>query len=387
MAEIVGSDLAESTRDSTHTTHCEDALVSGDSLGLPELGVIEGYYGEPWSWEERADTVRFLAPLGYGFYLYAPKTDPWLRERWAEDHPSEATRELRRLSAVCAAEGVRFGVGLSPLKVYLDWNDAARNALSRRLNTLDRLNIQDMALLFDDMPGAVDGLADRQVEIAAFVAERTSADRLIVCPTYYSDDPVLDQVFGERPNGYLRALGQGLDRSTHVFWTGPEVISRAISPSHIDRVAEELGRPPFLWDNYPVNDGRRMSAYLHLRGFTGRSADLAGRIAGHGVNPALQATLSRIPMATLQDVYRDGDAYEYSESFHRASRSVLGDELGDRVREDLLQLQDVGLPRLAADKERYLRDRYEGADHPGAKEIVRWLDGGYAMDEVEVPTE
>ena len=54
----------------------------------PELGIIEGFFGRPWSWAERADAVRFLRPHGFSFYLYAPKADPYLRRRWQEPHPA-----------------------------------------------------------------------------------------------------------------------------------------------------------------------------------------------------------------------------------------------------------------------------------------------------------
>ena len=47
-----------------------------------ELGIIEGFYGKPWTWAEREETIAFLAPHGYGFYLYAPKADPYLRRHW-----------------------------------------------------------------------------------------------------------------------------------------------------------------------------------------------------------------------------------------------------------------------------------------------------------------
>jgi hypothetical protein len=48
---------------------------------------------------------------------------------------------------------------------------------------------------------------------------------------------------------------------------------------------EKIGRHPFLWDNYPVNDGQRMSRHLHIRGFTGRSPEIWRHIAAHGINP------------------------------------------------------------------------------------------------------
>ena len=46
------------------------------------LGIIEGFYGPMWTWQERRQLVRTLAPHGYGFYLYAPKADVFLRRKW-----------------------------------------------------------------------------------------------------------------------------------------------------------------------------------------------------------------------------------------------------------------------------------------------------------------
>ncbi|HLE56643.1 MAG TPA: beta-N-acetylglucosaminidase domain-containing protein, partial [Rhodothermia bacterium] len=158
------------------------------------------------------------------------------------------------------------------------------------------------------------------------------------------------------------------------------------SPGHVERVTQQLERKPFLWDNYPVNDGQRMSQYLHLRGFTGRPSALKETIAAHGINPALQPTLTRIPALTLADSYRLGDAYQYGESFRKAAVEVLGDELGMRVREDLLTLQDIGLDRLG-EKADTLRQRYESVDHPGAREIIAWLDGAYRITDEIIQTQ
>jgi hyaluronoglucosaminidase len=177
-----------------------------------------------------------------------------------------------------------------------------------------------------------------------------------------------------------------LDPGIQVFWTGEEVCSRELSPGHLERVAAQLGRKPFLWDNYPVNDGQRMSQYLHLRAFTGRPASIAGHVAAHGINPALQPTLTRIPALTLVESYRRGPDYRYGDALARAAEEVLGPELGARVREDLLTLQDVGLDRLG-DKEAVLRQRYAGVDHPGAREIIGWLDGEYRITDEIVHTQ
>ncbi|MBW3629598.1 MAG: beta-N-acetylglucosaminidase domain-containing protein [Gemmatimonadetes bacterium] len=351
-----------------------------------ELGIIEGFYGKPWSWQQREETIAFLGPHGYRFYLYAPKADPYLRRRWREAYPESLALRLEALASSCRAAGVRFGVGISPYEIFGGFDQAAREALGAKLDFCRELGVQDLAVLFDDMRGDRDDLAPLQVEIVHWVKERTSTDRLIVCPSYYSDDPVLDRAFGRRPDRYVEDLGRLLDPAIEVFWTGEEVCSRELSPGHLGRVTEQLGRKPFLWDNYPVNDGQRMSQYLHLRGFVGRPAAISSHIAAHGINPALQPTLSRIPALTLVESYRRGTDYRYGEAFRAAAARVLGDELATTVWEDLLVLQDVGLDRLGP-KEELLRGRYTGVDHDAAREIIGWLDGEYRITEEVVQTQ
>lgn len=343
------------------------------------LGLIEGYYGRPWSWEARAETIAFLRPHGYRFFLYAPKADAFLRKRWREEHPTDIADKLRALAAHCRALDVCFGVGLSPFELYRNFDADAKDALQRKLSTLDALGVEWLAILFDDMRGDLPDLAETQATIVNWIAARTQAHRLIFCPTYYSDDSVLDRVFGMRPPDYLKSLGKRLDPAIDVFWTGAEVCARAIERAHVDRIADALGRKPFLWDNYPVNDGARMSRFLHVRGFTGRRADIAEGIAGHAVNPALQPVLSRIPALTLAEVYGQGDAYEYGKASERACRAVAGDELGATIAADLLWLQDVGLERLGQQADR-LRARYAAFDHLAAREIIGWLDGAYRFE-------
>ena len=355
-------------------------------MSTPELGLIEGFYGKPWSWQERAETVAWLGSRGYRFYLYAPKADVYLRRRWREPHPPELSAPLVALAGQVKAANVRFGVGLSPFEAWLDFGDAARTALKEKLRFLDEVGIDDLAVLFDDMRGDLPDLADRQLEIVDFMCRHTKAKRVIVCPSYYSDDPVLDRVFGQRPARYLERLGAALDPEVQVFWTGEEVVSREQSVAHLRHVEEMLGRKPFLWDNYPVNDGQRMSQYLHLRGFTGRPGSIAPHIAAHGINVALQPTLTRIPALTLVESYRRGDRYAYGAAFRRAASEVLGGELAERIWQDLLVLQDVGLDRLG-DKEAALRERWRGVDHPGAREIVAWLDGAYRITDEIVHTQ
>ena len=319
----------------------------------PELGLIEGFFGRPWSWAQRSAAVRFLVPHGYRFYLYAPKADARLRRRWQEPYPEAELAELAAFREVCRDAGVRFGIGLSPFELHLQGERGWQAPLGAKLAELAQVKPDDLAILFDDMRGDVADLAERQAAIVHFAAERGIAGRILCCPSYYSDDPILDVAFGPRPPFYLERLGRMLDPAIRIFWTGPEVCARELSPGHLARVAERLGRKPVLWDNYPVNDGPRMSQHLHLRAFTGRPAAIAGQIAAHGVNPASQPWLSRVPLLTLAESYKQGDAYDYGAAFVRAA----------------------------------LRERYAAFDHPAAREILAWLDGHWNVSDELVQTQ
>jgi hyaluronoglucosaminidase len=198
---------------------------------------------------------------------------------------------------------------------------------------------------------------------------------------------VLDRVFGQRPENYLADLGAGLDSAIQVMWTGEEVCSREYSPGHLARVAETLKRKPFLWDNYPVNDGPRMSRHLHLRAFTGRPAAMGDHLAAHAINTASQPVLSRIPALTLAESYRTGEAYEYAAAFRRAAAEVLGPDLAKAVENNLGSLQDVGLDGLPAERLAALQARFAAFDHPAAREILAWLDGAYAITGEAVMTQ
>ena len=274
---------------------------------------------------------------------------------------------------------MRFGLGLSPYELYRDFSGADKTTFIDKVRSLDAIGIDDLAILFDDTRGDVPDLAAREAEIVHTALAHTHAGRVLMCPTYYSDDTMLDVVFGKRPCGYLEDLGLRLDPRVGVYWTGEEICAREFSPGHLARVAEALQRKPTLWDNYPVNDGPRMSRFLHLRAFTGRPSVITPHIAAHAINPALQPQLSLIPAASLAASYREGAGYCYMHALRTAARVLAGGELAAMLELDLQDLQDRGLDRLGDDRAR-LRQRYAAVEHPMAVEVVRWLDGTDTVD-------
>ncbi|MGD8174381.1 beta-N-acetylglucosaminidase domain-containing protein [Marinimicrobium sp. ARAG 43.8] len=356
----------------------------------PFTGIIEGFFGRTWSWSDRHAMVDFLAREGFDFYLYAPKADPHLRRQWTAPWPASEWQALLALREHCRDKGIDFGVGLSPLDLYREPPAQARQQLHARVRQLNALEPDLMGLLFDDMRGDLPALARRQVELAHVAAEISTARRLVLCPTYYSDDPVLEKVFGERPTHYWEDLGAALDHTIDVFWTGPQVCSPTYPAEHLERVSERLQRRPFLWDNYPVNDGAKLCGHLRLSPYPASHGQLPGQVAGHAVNPMNQALLSQIPLATLPLAYRLGVRYREDAAWQEALERCCSTPLAAALQADVEQLQHRGLPDLSREEIAALRKRYVALSEtlPDAREtssamiqeLIDWLDGGYTFD-------
>ena len=347
----------------------------------PPLGLIEGFFGKSWSWQHRMDYASWLRQHGYDFYLYAPKDDGYLRRHWQLPWPTAQLAQLQQLAHGYRRAGLAFGIGLTPLGAHHDY-PKQRDALLTKVKLIDDELAPDiLAVLFDDMPSDTPALASLQLTIAHDIAAHTRARRLIFCPSFYSTDPILEQVFGAMPTDYWPELGGGLDSQFDLFWTGPRVCSASYPLDHLRWVADTLKRKPFLWDNYPVNDGKRACNFLYLRPFTHRPPQLLEHLAGHAVNPMKQAVLSQLPLATLPLSYQLGDSYQPDTIWRQVAKAELGAELASLLTMDLPLLADVGLAQMSEADIQRLQRRYQPFAHqPAVTELLGWLAGNDQFD-------
>lgn len=342
-------------------------------------GVIEGFYGRQWSWPIRRDYAAFLRRFGFGAYIYAPKGDAFLRSRWREMHPADEQMELHQLAAEYRRQGVKWGLGLSPLGLGEKYLQQDKDQLVDKVRFINDLDPDILCILFDDMRGDFDGLLRRQLQIIDDITAASSARKFIICPTYYSFDPVLEQVFGAMPPLYLEKLGVSLSSAIDIFWTGDKVISGEYSAAGASRIARLLRRKPVLWDNYPVNDGRLTSKFLHLRPYGGRPAKISEWYAGHLVNPMNQPLLSQIVLQSLDSLYHDR-LYSPELSLDRGLGLLGRESLVARIKSDVDVFQDRGLDGLSEGQRVQLLTAYRCIDHPAAAEVADWLSGGYQFD-------
>ncbi len=343
-----------------------------------KLGVVEGFFGSAWSWQARTDYADFLSTHGFNTYLYAPKSDHFLRRDWHMPFPQDHLDKLSKLADAYKNKSLNFGIGLSPFELYKDFNAKQKNLLRHKLEQINHINPSILCILFDDMQGDVEKLATQQTDITNFIIQYSQASHFIFCPTYYSDDPKLVSHFGKKPDHYFKDIGNFLDPSIDIFWTGPNVFSETFQQQHLQNVAERFLRKPLIWDNYPVNDAERLCSKLNLQAFPDQANILRKYTAGHLANPMNQAYLSQIPLFTLGQHYLQKSSPDL---LKEACETLCPGLLGKYILEDALLFQQQGLSAMNGDTKAALIKKYSHfSDQPQAVEIVSWLKGDFAFD-------
>lgn len=295
-------------------------------------GVVEGFYGTPWTHAERLDQLDFYGRTKQNVYVYSPKDDAYLRAQWRDEYPAAELAQLKELVDRAAANHVRFTYALSPgLSVcYSSASDIA--ALTRKFDSLYDIGVRSFAIPLDDISytqwncdadekefgtgGGAAGAAQAHLlnEVwKDFSADHTGLQPLEMVPTDYSD-------LADSP--YKKALREKLDPSVVVEWTGVGVIAPTITADQVAQAREVFGHPILVWDNYPVND--YVTSRLLLGPYTGREPGVASKAVGVTANPMIQGEASRLALFTSAAYLWNPGAYDPRAAFLASVRDLAG---------------------------------------------------------------
>ncbi len=269
-------------------------------------GVIEGFYGQPWTIDERVDLFGRMAQWGLNTYLYAPKDDLKHRALWRERYSNAEASRLREIIRECNRRKIRFIYALAPGLDIQYARGSERARLKARFKQMLGLGCQHFALLFDDIPDRMDpndiarwgSLASAQCHVTntmfRWTREQNAVAVFLFCPTPYCGRMAARKLGGRN---YLEIIGRDLLPEIDVFWTGPEIISREITVEHIRGLQKIIRRKPVIWDNLHANDydGRR----FFCGPYTGRPLELRHEVRGLLSNPNNDYALNEIPLRTL----------------------------------------------------------------------------------------
>src|SRR6266576_3362345 len=125
-------------------------------------GIVEGFFGPPWSMAQRRRLFAFGAVRGMNTYLYAPKDDPYHRKLWRQPYPKKKWRELLRLIRAAQTQGIDFVYGFHPGEGLYVGDDRAVGILLRKARRFYDAGVRTFAVLFDDIPSRLSDPRDRR---------------------------------------------------------------------------------------------------------------------------------------------------------------------------------------------------------------------------------
>jgi hypothetical protein len=305
-----------------------------DFPSFPERGIVEGFYGAPWSHQDRLAMLKFEGRHAMNVYYYAPKDDPYHRAMWRKPYPPQRMKRLKELAQAARANFVDFCFAISPGLSMTYSSDTDFTDLTNKLEGVRKLGVSCFALFLDDVPQELQSpqdqarfktLAEAHVYVINKLYEhlksKSADNRLVVTPTTYTNE------WGSRD--YIRELGAGVNANVSIVWTGVRVVSPTITATQAKEWGELLHRKPLVWDNFPVNDGIRWR--VNLGPIIGRDADLAGTVSGFFSNPMVQPHATMIPLQTVAEYLWNPATYDPD----TAQRRAITDQYGSDAMKDL----------------------------------------------------
>ncbi|WP_368248119.1 beta-N-acetylglucosaminidase domain-containing protein [Clostridium perfringens] len=278
----------------------------------PEIefrGFIEGFYGVPWSHEDRMNLMKDTSEYKMNTYIYAPKDDPYHRLSWKELYPEQEAKQIAELAKAGAENNFNFCWTIHP-GATLQFTDEDFDALINKFEQLYSLGVRQFGVLFDDTDDWRNG--QKQAEWinkidTEFVKAKGDVAPMIVISARYNS------AWGPNMDRYFKPFMQTLHDDIQVMWTGHATMSN-VSKEVFEwpKIQTGVDKDVAVWWNYPVNDycdSRILMAPLH-----NLNQDL-DNVSGFFSNPMNQAEASKVALYSIADYTWNTDAFDYMKSW------------------------------------------------------------------------
>ncbi len=332
-------------------------------------GVTEGFYGQPWTTQQRLAQLDFMGRTKQDFYLYAPGDDPYRTAQWSAPYPAAARDDWRTLAARAQRNHVTLGWAVAPGQSLCFSSADDLKALLRKVDAMWALGVRAFQLQFQDVsysewhcstdaatfgngPGAA---ARAQARVANALAQHLSsrygsgAPPLSVLPTEYYQDGA---------TAYRGALAAALAPGVEVAWTGVGVVPAKITGGQFADAQAAFRHPLLTMDNYPVNDYAQDRIFLGP--YAGRDPAVAATSAGLLANAMRQPSAGRIPLFTAADYAWNPNGYQPQQSWQAAIADLAGQDSDARAALTALAGNDASSALDSAGESAYLRPLIDG---------------------------
>ena len=287
-----------------------------DYPSVPQRGLVEGYYGNPYSKENRMGLFELFGRQKMNIYIYGPKDDAYHKSKWREKYPTELAAQITEYVNTAKANKVEFVWAIHPGE-DIQWNETDRANIVNKLKAMCELGVRTFAVFWDDLWNDDGTHGDEQAELMNYIAQQLKASYpdirpMIICPTQYNR--------GWANSVYLPALGSIMDKDINIMWTGNSVVDM-INKSDMTWINGQIDRKAYIWLNYPVND--YCIDHLLMGPTYGNDLDIADMMSGFVSNPMEYAEASKVSLFSIGDYTWNMPAYDADASWEAAIRYIM----------------------------------------------------------------
>ena len=285
-------------------------------------GFIEGYYGIPWSNEDRMSLMKFGGDFKMTSYIFAPKDDPYHKEKWREEYPAKELAEITEMVKVGNEAKCRFVWTAHPFMGGFNVNnaDAEIQALLKKFEQLYKAGVRQFGVLGDDVGQLNKDIVVKMMqEVSKWAKAKGDVYDTVFCPAGYNHSWQGD--YSE-----LNKYDKEFPEDIKIFWTG-EAVCQPVEQKTLNHFrkhnlnGQATRRSPLFWLNWPVNDingARLMMGKGSLLHTDINVNDLTGVVT----NPMQEAEASKVAIFAVADYAWNVKAFDDDKSWKDSFKYV-----------------------------------------------------------------
>ncbi len=325
-----------------------------DYADVANRGVIEGYYGVPYTMEVTADLFRFMARYKLNCYMYGAKSDPYHSRYWDRPYPQKISKEqqrigmmtqdmMRHLADVARQTKVNFIWAIHPGQQFTDdGDDTVLDRIMQKFQNMYELGFRQFGVFVDDVgvpsdQPTLERGARRLTALQRLVEERWNRDKSQPLDTvkplqYVPQLYAFSWVTADKAQRFWQSLTP-VPSHVNIYTTGKNVWSVPNS-ADLDVLHSYLGREVSWWWNYPCNDNDvtkifPADTYSNFADEThianGDRLEDGLRLQTIIINPMQQGELSKIALFSVADYSWNMHAFDNMQSWKASLPAVVGD--------------------------------------------------------------
>ncbi|MGN0359624.1 MAG: beta-N-acetylglucosaminidase domain-containing protein [Hominisplanchenecus sp.] len=284
-------------------------LTIKDYAEVQFRGFIEGYYGNPWSVEDRIDLMKFGGEIKMNQYVFAPKDDPYHNSKWRELYPEEMLKDIGRLAQAGNESKCFFVYALHTfMHNAVDFSSDANyqrdlQIIKDKFAQVMSVGVRQVAILEDDATGAsaaniiklLNDLTSWLHEMKDTTYPDLKTD-ILYCPTTYMYTSVQK----------MTDINAGASREVHIVVTGGKIwgeVSSKFADDFYNGIKSEGvdGRYPYMWVNWPCNDNTKTSQIMGGHNTILHTGVDGSKYEGIILNPIQESEPSKVAIFTAAD--------------------------------------------------------------------------------------